>query len=74
MSLSQKKSTQLDKSDSIQKVKRLETTYQNYSRLLWNLFNVTYMNVITTGTKYSSLWGCERPLWNLAAAPESQGP
>ena len=35
-------SARLDKSESIQKRKRLENAYKKCTRLLWNAFNVTY--------------------------------
>ena len=42
----------LDKSDSIQKRKQLETMYKKCARLLRNLFNVTYAVLLLHAHKY----------------------
>ena len=45
--IAEHRSAQLDKLDSTQKSKRLETTYDNYLRLIWNSSHNTYTHLIT---------------------------
>ena len=42
--------------DPILKRKRLETTYEKYSRSLRNSFNVTFAHLTTTRTQMSTSW------------------
>ena len=62
-------SAQLDESDLIQKMKWLETTYENHSQYtLQNSFNVTYVHIITTYTQLYTSWGCELGLCCLVSS------
>ena len=51
------RSAKLDELDLIQKRKHQETTYEKYSCLLWNLFNVTCVHITTLRTQMSTSWG-----------------
>ena len=50
-------SARLDKSDSIQKRKRLETTYEKCAQLLWNAFNVTHAVLLLRAHTFRSPGG-----------------
>ena len=50
--IAENRSARLDESDSTQKRKRLENTYEKYARLLGNAFNATYAVYLLRAQKY----------------------
>ena len=57
-------SARLDKSDSIQKRKQLENTYEKCARLLWNAFNVTYAVYLLHAHKCGPPGGVTMPFFS----------